>query len=113
MEKAAKILEKDIPSVSACVLLIFSFQVWASGTHIAYNNLQKEGNVWEWLQRFHPKQVYPCERIAAFLIDGYKRDSTIVGMSRFLNAYHYYGKYEPSDGFHLPILEVQKKAISL
>ncbi|MFZ0513828.1 MAG: hypothetical protein WAM14_19635 [Candidatus Nitrosopolaris sp.] len=25
--------------------------------------------VWEWVQRFDPKQVYPCKRIAAFLID--------------------------------------------
>ncbi|MGC1932252.1 MAG: hypothetical protein WA667_25045 [Candidatus Nitrosopolaris sp.] len=25
--------------------------------------------VLEWVQRFNPKQVYPCERIAAFLID--------------------------------------------
>ncbi|MFZ0510380.1 MAG: DDE-type integrase/transposase/recombinase, partial [Candidatus Nitrosopolaris sp.] len=25
--------------------------------------------VWEWVQRFNPKQVYPCKRIAAFLID--------------------------------------------
>ena len=25
--------------------------------------------IWEWIQRFDPKQVYPCKRIAAFLID--------------------------------------------
>lgn len=25
--------------------------------------------VWEWVQRFDPKQIYPCKRIAAFLID--------------------------------------------
>jgi putative transposase len=25
--------------------------------------------VWQWVQRFDPKQVYPCKRIAAFLID--------------------------------------------
>ncbi|MFZ0510150.1 MAG: hypothetical protein WAM14_00975 [Candidatus Nitrosopolaris sp.] len=25
--------------------------------------------IWEWAQRFNPKQVYPCKRIAAFLID--------------------------------------------
>ncbi|MFZ0511866.1 MAG: hypothetical protein WAM14_09690 [Candidatus Nitrosopolaris sp.] len=25
--------------------------------------------IWEWVQRFNPKQVYQCKRIAAFLID--------------------------------------------
>jgi putative transposase len=25
--------------------------------------------IWEWVQKFDPKQVYPCKRIAAFLID--------------------------------------------
>jgi putative transposase len=25
--------------------------------------------IWEWIQRFDPKQVYLCKRIAAFLID--------------------------------------------
>ena len=25
--------------------------------------------IWEWEQKFDPKQVYPCKRIAAFLID--------------------------------------------
>ena len=25
--------------------------------------------IWQWVQRFDPKQVYPCKRIAAFLID--------------------------------------------
>jgi transposase-like protein len=25
--------------------------------------------IWEWVQKFDPKQVYPCKRIAGFLID--------------------------------------------
>ncbi len=25
--------------------------------------------IWQWVQRFDPEQVYPCKRIAAFLID--------------------------------------------
>ena len=25
--------------------------------------------VWEWVQKFNPKQIYPCKRVSAFLID--------------------------------------------
>ena len=25
--------------------------------------------VWEWVQKFNPKQIYPCKRVSTFLID--------------------------------------------
>jgi putative transposase len=25
--------------------------------------------IWEWVQKFNPKQIYPCKRVSAFLID--------------------------------------------
>ena len=25
--------------------------------------------VWKWVQKFNPKQIYPCKRVSAFLID--------------------------------------------
>ena len=25
--------------------------------------------VWEWVQKLNPKQIYPCKRVSAFLID--------------------------------------------
>ena len=37
-----------------------ALQPFAERSHVA---------VWEWVQKFDPKQVYPCKRIAAFLID--------------------------------------------
>ena len=36
-----------------------ALQLFAERSHVA---------VWEWAQKFDPKQVYPCKRIAAFLI---------------------------------------------
>jgi hypothetical protein len=37
-----------------------ALQPFAERSHVAVS---------EWVQRFDPKQVYPCKRIAAFLID--------------------------------------------
>ncbi len=37
-----------------------ALQPFAERSHVA---------IWEWVQKFDPKQVYPCKRIAVFLID--------------------------------------------
>ena len=31
--------------------------------------VQSHVAVWEWVQKFNLKQIYPCKRISAFLID--------------------------------------------
>ena len=68
-----RIIERERTSAEVILYALYLYHLGLSfrNTSRALQPFTERSHVavWEWVQRFDPKQVYPCKRIAAFLID--------------------------------------------